>query len=128
LVAVSLVAVGAGALAYHFRPESNVEIEAPGATQTDPGWVRVEGERKALLFRPDGTGRSETAVTVPFGRQLSPDGTRILYVRSSGDQEVYVADAGGKNARKVSPDKLSATSPCWSPDGRRIAFAGLRGE
>jgi RNA polymerase sigma factor (sigma-70 family) len=104
------------------------EYPPPGPRPADPGWVRIVGEKKALLFRPDGTGRTESTTPVPFGRQLSPDGKSIAYISSSGDEAVYVADADGKNARKVSPDKAVAASPGWSPDGRRIVFAARRGE
>jgi RNA polymerase sigma factor (sigma-70 family) len=122
------------------RPVSNaVEIEVlkgdekeyppRGSRPIDPGWIQVVGEKKAFLFRPDGTGRTETIAPVPFRRQLSPDGKSITYVISpSGDEAVYVADIDGKNARVVSPDKVVATSPTWSPDGRRIAFAAMRGQ
>jgi dipeptidyl aminopeptidase/acylaminoacyl peptidase len=100
-----------------------------GAAADDAGWIRVTAQGKTLLFRPDGTGRTESG-PVPAGRrQPSPDGKRILYVKADeGKEGVYVAAADGTGARKLSPDNVTATFPEWSPDGKRIAFAGLRGD
>jgi RNA polymerase sigma factor (sigma-70 family) len=147
VVTAGLLAGGVGALAYRGAGEGGPG-RAGGAAASDPaggrppakedpkekpppadpGWIRVVGEKKTLLFRPDGTGRTET-VAVPSARQPSPDGKSVLYATLSGnDAAIYVADADGTNARKVSADKVVETFPCWSPDGRRIAFLTPRGE
>jgi hypothetical protein len=76
------------------------------AAADDPGLIRVHSKDKTLLFRPDGSERTEVAaVAVPFRGQLSPDGAAILRV---SDQAIHVADKDGKNSRKVSPDKVVA--------------------
>jgi dipeptidyl aminopeptidase/acylaminoacyl peptidase len=78
---------------------------------------------RAFLFRPDGTGPVETAVPASSAVLSSPDGKQIAGTRPAGNhREVYVADADGSNARRVSPEGTPAEAPCWSPDGRRVAF------
>lgn len=54
---------------------------------------------------------------------FSPDGSQIAYVSDkSGAANLWVANADGSNARKLSADTDPAlyTSPSWSPDGRFI--------
>jgi Tol biopolymer transport system component len=47
----------------------------------------------------------------------SPDGTRIAFVSyRDGDGEIYVMDAGGRNASKLTREPSSADeNPAWSP-------------
>ncbi len=54
----------------------------------------------------------------------SPDGTRIAFV---GDRDIYVMDADGSGARRLTDGDFSAGSPAWSPDGKRIAFSTVPG-
>jgi hypothetical protein len=57
-----------------------------------------------------------------FHVRPSPDGTRIAFDSDRGGvRGVYVADADGRNVRRVSPEGFAAV-PSWSPDGRTLAF------
>jgi hypothetical protein len=59
--------------------------------------------------------------------QPSPDGRRIAFDSDrDGERGVYVADADGRNVRRVSPDGFAAI-PSWSPDGRTLAFVRAEG-
>jgi hypothetical protein len=53
----------------------------------------------------------------------SPDGTRVAFDSDrDGERAVFVADASGRNLRRVSGDGFAAV-PNWSPDGRTLSYA-----
>jgi hypothetical protein len=57
-----------------------------------------------------------------FHARPSPDGTQIAFDSDrDGERAVYIADAEGRNVRRISGDGFAAI-PSWSPDGRTIAF------
>jgi dipeptidyl aminopeptidase/acylaminoacyl peptidase len=61
--------------------------------------------------------------------QISPDGSRIAYVRNAMDimkdgkrRAIWTIDADGNNHQKLTSREMNESSPRWSPDGSRIAF------
>ena len=64
--------------------------------------------------------------------QWSPDGTRIAFVSNRSGKEyeenrntdVWVISANGGSLRKISDHDEADSNPCWSPDGKTIAFTG----
>jgi catechol 2,3-dioxygenase-like lactoylglutathione lyase family enzyme len=57
-----------------------------------------------------------------FHARPSPDGTHIAFDSDrDGERAVYVADADGGQARRIS-GKGYAAVPSWSPDGRSLVF------
>jgi hypothetical protein len=57
-----------------------------------------------------------------FHARPSPDGRSIAFDSDrDGERAVYVADADGRNVRRVSGPGFAAV-PSWSPDGTRLAF------
>jgi hypothetical protein len=73
---------------------------------------------------------AEGAIQAPIA--WSPDGARIAYARTRrGAQgallrDLYVVDVASKRTRRLTTDRR-ASSPTFAPDGRRLAFVGVRG-
>ncbi|MCA9728107.1 MAG: PD40 domain-containing protein, partial [Candidatus Eisenbacteria bacterium] len=57
----------------------------------------------------------------------SPDGRSIAFLSDrTGSTELWVADAGGGNERRLTRNLGSyLASPCWSPDGSRLAVSAM---
>lgn len=55
--------------------------------------------------------------------QFSPDGRRVAFQSNrSGTMEIWVADADGANAMRLTAMASFAGTPHWSPDSQTIAF------
>jgi len=94
-------------------------------------WLMDEAgnERRRLTDKaPRGDASGSTSP------EWSPDGKRIAFV-STGDaraegqeaEEIYVMDADGGNATRLTSNDVPDWSPSWSPDGNRIVFARASG-
>ncbi len=61
--------------------------------------------------------------------QISPDGSRIVYVRVSHDimtdrvrRNLWMVSSDGTNNRPLRSEARNFSSPRWSPDGTRLAY------
>ncbi len=94
--------------------------------------LRLSTADKTYLVRPDGSDRREVKFVAasPAGvssdakRDLSPDGKRrIMIDLENGIWVATLADADGKNAKKLTESNASQICASWSQDGKHIAYA-----
>jgi TolB protein len=93
-----------------FDYTSNLYVLRAAAT-TDSPW-------RALTV--DGQSRSPS---------WSPDGARIAYIQRpmrSENSHIYVIEAGGGEATRLTRTEGAYRNPRWSPDGTRLAFSDGR--
>lgn len=57
-----------------------------------------------------------------FCQSPDPNGGSGTVPNDCGKGEIAVADASGANLRVLTHDKVTETSPAWSPNGEQIAF------
>ncbi len=115
----------------------------PDAILRDPEWS-PDGTRIAYwaynanagaqgIWAVDHPFHAERAVQVTRGYSdtdptWSPDGTKIAFVRTQGDNGIYVVDAkGGGTPVQVLRGSFYGEDLTWSPDGTKIAFANFSG-
>jgi len=75
------------------------------------------------IIHVDGTGIA--TLPTPEGAEYpswSPDGTRIAYTGFAGSRDVFVSNADGSNAVRVTAAPEQENNPRWSPDSRRLVF------
>ncbi len=109
---------------------------------TEASWT-PDGRRVAFLSDRTGTwslwsvgsdgGDERMEASVEPGAdavRLSPDGTRIAYHAAAvgGAPNLWVANADGSGVRQLTFDTQLMGFPCFSPDGRVLAFEVKRGD
>ncbi len=88
--------------------------------------------RRTLFLLDLVTGRDEKLADFGPGLdaiRVSPDGRRAAFHAAGGRKtlNVFVADLPSGKPRALTDDPELAAFPCWSPDGRTLAFEVKRG-
>ncbi len=73
---------------------------------------------------PDGEPRRITRGVADRGPQLSPDGSRIAFLRgdADGSAQVFLVAAGGGEPVQATAAQGGVGEFAWSPDGARLAY------
>jgi TolB protein len=91
------------------------------------------GKERLYVVAVNGRGLKRLAQWEDWGSVLwAPRGTTILFDKHhDGDHQLWVINADGSGARKLTPRSplpgRGFSSPTWSPDGRRIAASRPNG-
>ena len=104
-------------------PDINAQAGAPAAQIVFVSPYR--GTRQIFLVDAGGGGLQR--LTSPPGDSegptWSPEGQRLLFVRSNADDtQIYTASEGGRELRRLTAPPGTHAEAAWSPDGRRVAY------
>jgi Tol biopolymer transport system component len=91
--------------------------------------TRRDGSWELVAMNADGSNPTPLTRTPEVDElypRVSPDGTRIAFVADEGPRDarvrnLYVMKSDGTDRRKLADN---AREPCWSPDGKRLAYLG----
>ncbi|MEZ4729052.1 MAG: SH3 domain-containing protein [Caldilineaceae bacterium] len=61
-------------------------------------------------------------LTYGFDPAISPDGQTVTYVRTAGENGIYLINIDGSNERRIFSGRSTLAAPKWSPDGNYIVF------
>ena len=110
-----LIALVAGIALFAPAPE--------GAGGTDSQMLAFSRGGNIHTIAADGAGE-RLLLRNAYSPSWSPDGSRLAFVsRRSGDEELYVARADGRELRRLTRIPGPDLSPAWSSDGRRLAWS-----
>ena len=90
-----------------------------------PAAIAAPAERPTTTFE----GRDLFSLEVAADPQISPDGSRVAYVRRSGDimidrmrPSIWLVDTRSGEQMPLVAGVGNHSQPRWSPDGRRLAY------
>ena len=126
---------------YDLRDGSSRQVYMSDSIWEAPNWspdgkyliANSGGAIYKLMFKPDGMVEPQK-LDIPENyrcnndKALSPDGTKVAFsatVSPSKGSQVFLADADGKNIKRMTVDVPSYFHG-WSPDNKMLAFVAQR--
>lgn len=90
-----------------------------------PGKLALAAADGSIVLYELGSGQARR-LTGGFDPAISPDGSKIAFLR--GGEGLFVIDADGGNERRLYGGGEEMRAPTWSPDGQLIAFSRVNGQ
>lgn len=81
-----------------------------------------DSQFKMYIMNSDGTGVKKVSDQQIYYPTWSPDGGRIAFYYTDGDQEIYVINSDGTGLVQLTSNGLTDIFPSWFPDSSKIAF------
>jgi TolB protein len=116
-------------------------ITSDGVIVAAPSWVpgklglyyvSYKNGGPEILSHDLNTGRRDRFAAYPgsnISPAVSPDGSKVAMILSKdGAVDLYVCGTDGSGLRRLTKSREEESSPCWSPDGQWICFAGKGNE
>jgi Tol biopolymer transport system component len=87
---------------------------------------RRNGDAQLFRMNLDGTGVQQITTEGSTFGAAGPEGDRVVYESTRGNQDIFVADFDGANEVQLTDDAFADFRPVFSPTGEWIAFVSER--
>ena len=106
----------------NYRNYDGINLGDIYIVRSDGSWLeRIDGSWLERL--------SVTSGTYDYWPDVSPDGSRVVYITSHGESddlrsfEIETSKLDGSDRRRLTENRVWDRRPAWSPDGGQVAFS-----